>query len=62
MWLELILFGLTCLLAWLYKTRLPPDYPATPPIRLPIVGHGLYLLGFANTQEAFNYLCEKVNS
>jgi hypothetical protein len=60
MFLEIILFVLTLLLIWYYLTRLPSSYPPTPPIRLPLIGHGLYLLGFNNSQEAFSHLCEKV--
>ena len=58
---EVILFVITGLLLWYYFTRLPETYPATPPIRLPFIGHGLYMLGFRNSQEAFSYICEKVN-
>ena len=36
---EIILFVTFAYLLWLWKTRLPPNYPATPPIRLPILGH-----------------------
>ncbi len=60
MFFEALLLFLTCLLIWYYKTRLPSTYPPTPPIRLPLIGHGLYLLGYKNSQEAFNHLCEKV--
>ena len=59
MLIEVILFIVAGLLAWYFVTRLPDNYPATPPIRIPFFGHGLYLLGYKNTQEAFNDLCEK---
>ena len=29
---------------WYFTTRLPANYPPTPPIRLPILGHALYFL------------------
>ena len=61
MFFEVFLFIVTCLLVWYYVTRLPDTYPATPPIRLPFIGHGLYMLGFQNTQQAFSYICEKVH-
>ena len=57
---EILLFLSTILLIWYYMTRLPANYPATPPIRLPLIGHGLYLLGYKNSQEAFSAICAKV--
>ncbi len=59
MLIEVILFISAGVLLWYYKNQLPDDYPATPPIRIPFIGHGLYLIGYKNTQEAFNDLCEK---
>jgi hypothetical protein len=59
MFIEVILFLFVGVLLWYYKTRLPDNYPATPPIRIPFIGHSLYLIGYKNTQEAFNDLCEK---
>jgi hypothetical protein len=56
---ELILFVAVAALAWHLLTRLPETYPATPPVRLPFIGHGLYMLGYRNTQEAFESLCSK---
>ena len=40
--LLLVLAALTAW--WLYSTRLPPDYPPVPPVRLPFLGHMHYLL------------------
>ena len=35
-----LILGFTILgLLWYFMTRLPPSYPPTPPIRLPILGH-----------------------
>ena len=56
---EAMLFILAAVLVWYYLNQLPANYPATPPIRLPFLGHALYLLGYKNTQEAFNDLCER---
>ena len=57
--IEVFLFVVVLILAWKYLSKLPEDYPSTPPILLPVIGHGLYLLGYKNTQEAFNDLCHK---
>ena len=32
------------LVAWFFATRLPANYPPTPPLRLPLLGHALYFL------------------
>ena len=56
---EVMLLFFTAVLVWYYFNQLPGNYPATPPIRLPFLGHALYLLGYKNTQEAFNDLCER---
>ena len=56
---EVMLLILAAVLVWYYFNQLPGNYPATPPIRLPFLGHALYLLGYKNTQEAFNDLCER---
>ena len=40
---EIILFTILAYLIWLWQTRLPPNYPPSPPIRLPILGHVHYL-------------------
>ena len=39
-----LLFLATLAVFWLYFAKLPPDYPPTPPISLPFVGHMHYLL------------------
>ncbi len=57
--IESILLVSVLVLMWWYLTGYPEGYPATPPIRLPVIGHGLYLLGYRNTQEAFNDLCHR---
>ncbi len=56
---EVFLLLWALVLIWYYVTRLPDTYPATPPIRIPILGHTLYMLGYKNSQEAFNELCKK---
>ncbi len=45
---EAALFVVVFYLCWLYLTRPPPDYPPTPPIRLPIFGHIHYLMGYGS--------------
>jgi len=57
--IEAVLFLTVLFLTWKFLSKLPDDYPSTPPIRLPLIGHGLYLLGYKNTQAAFNDLCHK---
>ena len=42
--IEIALLGVLLLIIWYYATRLPDNYPPTPPIRLPILGHAHYLL------------------
>ena len=44
-----------------YKNRLPSDYPPTPPIRLPIIGHIPYLMlsRKKNFNEAFDELFDR---
>lgn len=59
--IEVILFVIFCLTVWYYLTRLPDNYPPTPPIRLPLIGHGLYMLGYEHAQIAFHELCDKVS-
>ncbi|XP_059087981.1 cytochrome P450 2C15-like [Tigriopus californicus] len=41
--LVLIIFVSVLVLYWYFQTKLPDDYPPTPPIRLPILGHAVYL-------------------
>ena len=51
MLVEFILgFALACL-AWYLLTRLPANYPPTPPIRLPILGHVHYLFWIKDTKR-----------
>ena len=50
MFVELILGFAVASLAWYFMTRLPADYPPTPPIRLPILGHVHYLFWIKDTK------------
>ena len=59
MLLEICLFLVLALLIWSYVTRLPSNYPSTPPIRLPIIGHALHMFGYKNTQKVMNKICDK---
>ncbi len=52
MLVETVLLLVLLLLFWYWATSPPPGYPPMPPIRLPIVGHALYLRGYKNMQEA----------
>jgi hypothetical protein len=59
---ELLLLAIVWLMYWHYKTRLPSDYPPSPPLRLPILGHIHYLwLHRANINEGIDSLYEKYN-
>ena len=51
---EIILFFILAYLIWLWLTRLPPNYPPTPPIRLPFFGHLPYIWWYA--QDPIMYL------
>ena len=51
MFVELILGFAFASLAWYFMTRLPADYPPTPPIRLPILGHAHYLFWIKDTKR-----------
>ena len=42
--------ALVCL-AWYHITRLPENYPPTPPIRLPFLGHTQYLFWIRDTNR-----------
>lgn len=57
----LIIFGSVLVLYWYYKTRLPDDYPPSPPIRLPIIGHAVYSFfgTSASGAEAIDELYER---
>ena len=37
---------------WYFLTRLPPNYPPTPPTRLPILGHAHYLSWIRDSQRS----------
>ena len=37
---------------WYILTRLPANYPPTPPIRLPILGHVHYFFWFRDTKRS----------
>ena len=52
MFVELILGFAVASLAWYFMTQLPADYPSTPPIRLPILGHAHYLFWIQDTKRA----------
>lgn len=56
---ELLLVPILGLLLWLYISKPPPNYPASPPWPLPLIGHAYYLWGYKNTQEAVMNLMEK---
>lgn len=57
---ELIVLASALLLFWHYKTPLPPDYPPTPPIRLPVLGHMHYMLPYiSDVNEGFYALYKK---
>ena len=57
---ELIVLASVLLLFWRYKTPLPPDYPPTPPLRLPILGHMHYMLPYlSDANEGFYALYKK---
>ena len=43
---ELLLVFAALMVWWLYASRLPADYPPTPPVRLPFLGHMHYLLPY----------------
>ena len=51
MLLEIILGVVIASLGWYLMTRLPADYPPTPPIRLPILGHVHYLFWIKDTKR-----------
>ena len=51
MLLEFVLGFAIAIFAWYLMTRLPADYPPTPPLRLPILGHTPYLLWFGDTKH-----------
>lgn len=59
MFLEVVLGTVLAYLAWYYLTSPPPRYPPMPPIRLPFIGHGFYIMGFKNMQEAVRNLSSK---
>ena len=42
-------------LIWYFTTRLPDNYPPTPPIRLPILGHAHYLFLYRLTKSTMIY-------
>ena len=47
-----LILGFTILgLLWYFMTRLPPSYPPTPPIRLPILGHFHYFLWIRDSES-----------
>jgi hypothetical protein len=60
---ESLLFVAAFLLFWAYATKIPPNYPPTPPIRLPLIGHMHYLLpyGAQNRNKGLHKLYEKYN-
>ena len=51
MLVEFILGFAVASFAWYLMTRLPANYPPTPPIRLPILGHAHYLLWIKDTKR-----------
>ena len=51
-WAFLVVF-LACL--WYFSTRLPDNYPPTPPVRLPILGHAHYLFLHKPTKSTAIY-------
>ena len=42
--IEWALFVVSTILIWYFNTRLPNNYPPTPPTRLPFLGHAHYLI------------------
>ena len=52
MLVELILGFTISSLLWYFMTRLPPNYPPTPPIRLPILGHSHYLFWIRDSDRS----------
>ena len=42
--IEWALFMISTILIWYFNTRLPNNYPPTPPTRLPFLGHAHYLM------------------
>ena len=42
--IEVVLLAVLLLIIWYWATKLPDNYPPTPPIRLPILGHAHYML------------------
>jgi hypothetical protein len=62
MFVELVLFVIVIVAYWLYSTRLPANYPPSPPVRLPILGHAHYLwFNGTHVNEAINNLYKKYN-
>ena len=51
MLVEFILGFAVASFAWYLMTRLTANYPPTPPIRLPILGHAHYLFWIKNTKR-----------
>ena len=51
MFVEFILAFTIASFAWYLMTRLPENYPPTPPIRLPILGHAHYLFWIKDTKR-----------
>jgi hypothetical protein len=47
---ELSLLLLVAVSYWYYVTWLPPDYPPTPLVRLPLLGHMHYLVPYFLTK------------
>ncbi len=52
------------ILLWAYATKPPPNYPPTPPLRVPFFGHipNLWLHGDGDTNRAFEELYKKYSN
>ncbi len=63
MLVEAVLFLFVFALSWHFINRPPANYPPTPPIRLPFLGHIHYLLpyGLKNANVGLNALYKKYN-
>jgi hypothetical protein len=61
--IEALLFVAALLLFWAYANKIPPNYPPTPPICLPLIGHMHYLFpyGAQNRNKGLHELFEKYN-
>jgi hypothetical protein len=60
--IEILLLLIVMLALWYLATMPSPDYPPMPPIRLPLIGHMLYLLQDPSDASAvINNLYDRFN-